>query len=100
MVTANAGDNTLTALLGDGRGGLTASAGSPFAVGTNPVSVTVVDLNAAGKPDLAIANLGDGTVTLLLNTLPAITRRPASLTFYAAVGQAAPATIPVSVRVL
>ncbi len=43
----------------------TAAPGSPFPVGTKPMSVAAGDFNADGKPDLAIAN-GDGTVTVLL----------------------------------
>ena len=43
----------------------TAAPGSPFTLGTKPMSVAVGDLNGDGKPDLAIAN-GDGTVTVLL----------------------------------
>jgi uncharacterized protein (TIGR03437 family) len=97
FVMANAGGNSITELLGNGTGGFTPATGNPFAVGTNPVSIAVADFNGDGKPDLAIANLGDNTATVLLNTLPAITTNPSSLTFYAGVGQAAPAVIPVSV---
>ena len=100
IVTVNAGGNTVAELLGNGTGGFTPAAGSPFAVGTNPSSVTVADFNADGKADLAIANLNDNTVTMFLNSLPAIIANPASLTFYAKVGQAAPASIPVSVSSL
>ena len=45
----------------------TAAPGSPFTVGTKPMSVAVGDFNGDGKPDLAIAR-GDGTVTVLLGT--------------------------------
>ncbi len=45
----------------------TAAPGSPFTVGTKPMSVAVGDFNGDGKPDLAIAS-GDGTVTVLLGT--------------------------------
>ncbi len=69
IVTVNAGGNTVAELLGNGTGGFTPATGSPFAVGTNPSSVTVADFNADGKADLAIANLNDNTVVVLLNTL-------------------------------
>jgi hypothetical protein len=66
IVAANAGDNTVTALLGDGSGGFTPAAGSPFAVGTNPQSVAVADFNGDGKLDIVVANSGYSTVTELL----------------------------------
>jgi hypothetical protein len=57
--------NAVTVLLGDGAGGFTPASGSPFATGTSPASVAVGDFNGDGKPDLAIANSADGTVTVL-----------------------------------
>jgi uncharacterized protein (TIGR03437 family) len=66
IVTVNSGDNTVTVLLGNGSGGFTAAAGSPFAVGTNPASVAVADFNGDGKPDIVTANTGADDVTVLL----------------------------------
>jgi hypothetical protein len=60
--------NAVTVLLGDGAGGFTPASGSPFATGTSPASVAVGDFNGDGKPDLAIANSMDGTVTVLSGT--------------------------------
>ena len=68
MAILNAGDNTVAVLLGNGTGGFTAALGSPFAVGSAPVSVAAADFNRDGKTDLAIANSGDNTVTILLGT--------------------------------
>jgi len=68
LAIANSGDNTVTVLLGTGTGGFTAAPGSPFRVGVGPRSVVVGDLNGDGKLDLAIANSGDNTVTVLLGT--------------------------------
>jgi hypothetical protein len=47
-------------------GTLTASSGSPFAVGASPEAVVVGDFNGDGIPDLATANSGDNTITVLL----------------------------------
>ena len=41
-------------------------AGSPFGAGNTPVFVAVGDFNRDGKPDLAVANFGDNTVTIRL----------------------------------
>jgi hypothetical protein len=38
-----------------------------YATGAGPVSVAIGDLNGDGKPDLATANFGAGTVSVLLN---------------------------------
>src|SRR5437867_12391463 len=37
-----------------------------FAVGTNPQSIAVGDLNGDGRPDLAVANAGSNDVSVLL----------------------------------
>jgi len=68
LAIANSGDNTVTVLLGSGTGGFAPAAYSPLAVGTKPESVAVADFNGDGKPDMAIANSGDNSVTVLLNT--------------------------------
>jgi len=68
LAIANQSGNTVTVLLGNGTGGFTAASGSPFPVGTTPVSVAVGDFNGDGKPDLAIANVGSNNVTVLLGT--------------------------------
>ena len=46
----------------------TPAPGSPFSVGTAPISVAVGDFNGDGELDLAIANEGPNTVTVLLGT--------------------------------
>jgi len=66
VAVANYGSNNVTILLGTGSGGFTPAAGSPFVVGTEPVSVTVGDLNGDGMPDLAVANFGGKNVTVLV----------------------------------
>ena len=66
IVTANAGNNSVTVLLGNGTGGFAAAAGSPFGTGVNPQSVAVADFNGDGNPDIVAANSGGNTATVLL----------------------------------
>ena len=63
IVTANAGDNTVSVLLGNGDG--TFQPAQSFAVGSGPYSVAVADLGN-GHPDIVTANSGDNTVSVLL----------------------------------
>ena len=49
-----------------------------FAVGTRPQSVAVGDFNGDGKLDLAVANSGSDTVSVLLNTCGAAFQRRSS----------------------
>ncbi len=65
LAVANELTNSVTVLLGDGAGGFTPAANSPFAVGTSPVSVVVGDFTGHGFQDLAAANFNDNTVTVL-----------------------------------
>src|ERR1019366_4891851 len=66
LAVANSSSNNVTVLLGNGSGGFTAAAGSPFAVGARPYSVAVADFNGDGNPDLAAANLDSDNVTVLV----------------------------------
>ncbi len=56
IVTTNAETNDVTILLSDGKGGFSEPASSPFACGDAPFGLAIGDLNADGKPDLAIIN--------------------------------------------
>src|ERR671936_2654864 len=56
--------NDLRILLNDGSGGLRLAAGSPFKVGTYPLSVVGADFDGDGSPDLAV---GGKDVRILLN---------------------------------
>jgi hypothetical protein len=67
LVATGSGDNTVTVLLGDGAGGFTAAASSPFPVGSTPVGVALGDVNGDGKLDIIVANAGGTTVSILLN---------------------------------
>ncbi|HYA18576.1 MAG TPA: FG-GAP-like repeat-containing protein [Bryobacteraceae bacterium] len=66
LAVANYGGKNVTILLGNGSGGFTATAASPIAAGSEPAGITVSDFNADGIQDLAVANFGDSTVTVLL----------------------------------
>ena len=59
------GTDAVTVLPGAGRGADGAAA--QFAVGSLPTDVVVADFNNDGKPDVATADEGGGTVSVLLN---------------------------------
>lgn len=48
-----------------------------FTTGSGPWSIAAGDINADGKPDLAVANAGSGTVSVLVNTTAAAATVPA-----------------------
>jgi hypothetical protein len=62
LATANAGGNTVSVLLGDGRGGFGAAKLS--AAGTGPQSLTVGDFNRDRNLDLATVSQGRASVLL------------------------------------
>ena len=71
IIVANGDDKTVGVLLNTTEPGATAAAFTAhevFAVGNAPGSVGAGDLNGDGKPDLVVANSGDKTVGVLLNT--------------------------------
>ena len=65
LAVSNASSNTVTVLLGNGSGGFTPSAGSPFAVGLGPEGIVTADFDSDGKTDIAVADGTDGNVTYL-----------------------------------
>ena len=64
IVTANAGDNTVSVLLGDGQGNFQAAVS--YTVGSSPSAVTVGDLTGNGRRDIVTTNQDDATVSVLL----------------------------------
>jgi len=66
IIVANTEDETVTVLLGDGKGHFAPAPGSPFACGRGPNDIAVADMNGDGNPDLVIANTGTPYITILL----------------------------------
>ena len=66
LAVTNTGDGTVTVLEATGFGGFGTPAGNPFATGKSPKAIVTGDFNGDGKADLAIANSGDNTITVLL----------------------------------
>jgi hypothetical protein len=66
LVLANSGSGNVTVLLGDGNGGFTPAAGSPFPAGKNPNDIAVGDFDGNGTLDLALPNHDTHGVTVLL----------------------------------
>ena len=71
LAVANLNSTTVSVLLNRTTPGATAPSFAPqatFAVGANPSTVTIGDLDGDGRPDLAVSNRGSNTVSVLLNT--------------------------------
>jgi|GEM_PF-2255554 len=73
VIATNAGDNTITILMGTVNNTLighpakgTPIPGIDYAVGVNPVYVINADFNNNGYQDVAVANSGDNTISILL----------------------------------
>jgi hypothetical protein len=61
IISPNLEGDNVTILLGDGTGKFQQPTGSPFPCGDSPFNVAVGDVNADGKPDLAIVNSPSST---------------------------------------
>ena len=66
IIVANAKSETLTVLLGDGKGHFAPAPGKTCATGKGPNDIALGDFNGDGNVDLAIANTGTPYVTILL----------------------------------
>lgn len=66
LVTANTADGTVSVLLNKGTSGAgTFASAVTYSVGHDPFQVAIGDLNGDGIPDLAVANNGDNTISIL-----------------------------------
>jgi len=65
LVVANAMDDTVSILLGNGNGTFTPASGSPVATGGFPFFLAVADFGN-GQADIAVTNENDSTVSILL----------------------------------
>jgi hypothetical protein len=74
----NGSSDTVAVLQGDGGGGFTNAAGSPFPANGNPRPIAVDDFNGDGSPDIAVVNGFLGRVTVLENTTKGGSCKPVS----------------------
>jgi hypothetical protein len=63
--TSNQNDNSVSMLLGDGRGSFRAAPGSPFKVGHAPYPLALGDVNGDGKLDVVTPDVRSNTITVL-----------------------------------
>jgi hypothetical protein len=71
VAVANVGANTVSVLLNTTAPGAISISFAPkqdFGTGTDPVSITLADLNSDGKLDIAVTNITSNNISVLLNT--------------------------------
>lgn len=94
ITTSNQDDNSVSVLLGNGRGSFAPASGSPFAVGRAPYPHAVGDVNKDGNLDVVTPNVGGDSVSVLLGNgrgeFRTATNSPISVAgrpFYVAIGE-------------
>lgn len=95
LVAVTNANSKVSVLLGDGTGVFSLSSSGPFDVANGPVGGTGADFNSDGKPDLATANLGDSSVSVLLNH-PILNVSSLQLTAPASATAGTPVTVTVT----
>lgn len=82
IAVSNSGSSSVSAFINNGRGTFTPADSSPFGVGVSPGGVIAGDFDKDGFLDLATANFGSNSTSILLNTLTRFdgTSAPDSLT--------------------
>jgi len=68
LATANTVGGNVSVLLGNGSGGFSAAPGSPYPAGAGAVSIAKDIFDGDANQDLAVANQGAGTVSVLLGS--------------------------------
>lgn len=66
LTTSNHEDNSVSVLLGDGKGNFAPAPASPFAVGRGPYNLSLSDVNRDGNLDVVTPNVRDNNATVLL----------------------------------
>jgi peroxiredoxin len=67
LLTTNANDNSVSVLLGDGKGSFAPSGASPIKAGRHPYdTITLNDVNNDGKADIVTPNLRGNAVMVML----------------------------------
>jgi hypothetical protein len=66
LAVTNAGDGTVSVLLGNGKGAFGSATPATFDTQSMPAAILSTDFNNDGIPDLAVANEGSNTVSVFL----------------------------------
>ena len=70
LVVSNETAGTISVLQGTPAAGYTAAPGSPLGVGAAPLGLVAKDLDGNGRPDIAVADHANDTVSVYLNDPP------------------------------
>ncbi len=68
LAIANRSSNDISVLMGKGDGTFITGVKYSSGAGTNPFGIATADVNGDGKPDLVVANAGNKTIAVLMNT--------------------------------